>query len=458
MRPLFRSRSLSLLLALGLAAGGMTAGTVGRAKANPSLLFDLATGEVLEHSQAFRRWHPASLTKLMTAYVVFRALDAGEVTLQSPIRMTRHAASMPPAKMGFKAGSVLTLDNALKSIMVKSANDVAMAIGENVGGSEKAFAARMNAEAQRLGMTGSHWVNPNGLHDPRQYTTAHDLALLVRAIRTEYPQYAAYFSIDGIVFGKTVIKTFNTLMGKYPGADGMKTGFICPSGFNLIGTATRDGRTLAAIVLGEESPATRAEHAAALLDAGFEPAPPKPSPASTTAPPAPAVPQPVTLAMLQPYGEGREAATDMRDTVCRPKPKAPPAEAAQPSEASPEKAEDAALPNYQPRLEVVTLGGATGPVPKGMLDAAGRMKEDVPLPIWRPDLPPPPGSEPVAQNAAPADTREASAPAPSLAQGGKPGTGSAAAETMPTAPLGFTEPAKERFGGPLPLRSTNAPS
>jgi D-alanyl-D-alanine carboxypeptidase len=453
MRSAAKRRGLRLfpfLAALALGAGA--------AAAQPALLFDVGTGEVLAHQEAFRRWHPASLTKLMTAYTVFRAIDAGDVTLQSPIRMTRHAASMPPAKIGFKAGSVVTLDNALKIIMVKSANDMAMAIGENVGGSEKAFAGRMNAEAQRLGMTGSHWVNPNGLHAPDQYTTAHDLALLVRAIRLEYPQYADYFSIDGIVMGKTTIKTFNTLMGKYPGADGMKTGFICPSGFNLIGTATRSGRTLAAIVLGEASPAERAEHAVELLSAGFEPAPPAPAAAFAGAP-APAVqPQPVTLAGLQPYGDKREEAADMRDTVCRAKPKASEAKGEKPDE-EPSEADAkpglAELPNYQARIEVVTLGGATGPVPRAMLDAGGGVKEDVPLPLWRPDRPPPPGAEPLARAAPAASAPEATA------QGDK---GGAEAEGIAAEPLGFSdsspspysgaplgllpEPLQERFGGP----------
>ncbi len=381
-----------------LLAATVLGGGIVTAQAQPSLLFDVKTGEVLQHQEAFRRWYPASLTKLMTAYVAFRAIDAGELTLQSPIRMTRHAATMPPAKMGFKAGSVLTLDNALKSIMVKSANDVAMAVGENVGGSQEAFAARMNAESRRLGMVGSHWVNPNGLFDPEQYTTAHDLALLVRAIRTEYPQYAPYFNIDGIVVGKTVIKTFNTLMGKFPGADGMKTGFVCPSGFNIIGSATRNGRTLAAVVLGESSPQVRAEHAAELLTAGFAPkpaAPAQPIAASAfaagaqTPPASTAAAAPIFLATLQPYGENRDAPTDMRPVVCGAKVKTEQSEAPKPPET--QAPAPAVVENIgrELRLEKVALGNAAGPVPKAMLDAAGQVKEDVPIPSWRPDLPPP---------------------------------------------------------------------
>ena len=233
------------------------------------MLFDLGTGKVLAHQDAFRRWHPASLTKLMTAYVTFRAVAAGELALDSPIKVTKHAAAEPPSKMGFKAGSVMTLDNALKMMLVKSANDIAMAVGENVGGSEEAFVARMNAEAQRLGMSESHFVNPNGLHSPEQYTTARDLALLVSAIRNEFPQYAPYFSIEGIKAGKKKLMSYNMLVGRYPGADGMKTGFVCASGFNMIGAATRGDKTLVAIVLGEKSAVGRTDIVAALLDRGF---------------------------------------------------------------------------------------------------------------------------------------------------------------------------------------------
>ncbi|TIT87331.1 MAG: D-alanyl-D-alanine carboxypeptidase, partial [Mesorhizobium sp.] len=158
---------LNLLLAGALALPVLS----GAARANPVVLFDLKSGKVLEHQDAFKRWYPASLSKLMTAYVTFRAIAAGEVALDSPIKVTKHSAGEPPSKMGFKPGSVMRLDNALKMMLVKSANDIAMAVGENIGGSQAAFADRMNAEAARLGMVGTHFVNPNGLYSPDQYTT-----------------------------------------------------------------------------------------------------------------------------------------------------------------------------------------------------------------------------------------------------------------------------------------------
>ncbi|THF57435.1 D-alanyl-D-alanine carboxypeptidase family protein [Ollibium composti] len=366
--------SRRLAVAGALAAVALTAS--GPALANPSILFDLGSGQVIEHEEAFKRWYPASLSKLMTAYVAFRALQAGEAALDSPIKVTKHAAAEPPSKMGLKPGTVLRLDTALKMMLVKSANDIAMAVAENIGGSQAAFAERMNAEAARLGMVGSHFVNPNGLFSPEQYTTARDIAVLVAALRRDFPQYAPWFSIEGLAFGKKTIPNYNLLIGRYDGADGMKTGFVCPSGFNQVGSATRDGRTLVAVVLGEQTAISRAEAAARLLDVGFA----GPTKGSTT------------LASLQPYGD-TETATNLRDVVCHKK------TAAEQSEAPPAKT-DAEKPKspYQqklvhPTLVAVSIGGATGPVPKAMLDAAGNQYADVPVPGWRPDLPPPVGFE-----------------------------------------------------------------
>ena len=377
---------LNLLLAGALALPML----VGAARANPVILFDLNSGKVLEHQDAFKRWYPASLSKLMTAYVTFRAIQAGEVALDSPIKVTKHSAGEPPSKMGFKPGSVMRLDNALKMMLVKSANDIAMAVGENIGGSQAAFADRMNAEAARLGMTGTHYVNPNGLYSPDQYTTARDLAVLVTAIRTDFPQYAPWFSIQGLAVGKKAIPNYNLLIGRYPGADGMKTGFVCPSGFNMIGSATRNGRTLVAVVLGEKSAISRAETAAKLLDQGFD----TPAAGSTT------------LAALQSYGDTLTP-NDMHDEICKKKPKEEQSEAA-PTVA----AKDAPKSPYQvkldhPTLIAVGLGGATGPAPRAFVDQASQDYADVPLPSWRPDKPAPAGAEPAATASAAAQGDQA---------------------------------------------------
>jgi len=370
---------LNLLLAGALALPVFA----GAARANPVVLFDLKSGSVLEHQDAFKRWYPASLSKLMTAYVTFRAIQAGEVALDSPIKVTKHSAGEPPSKMGFKPGSVMRLDNALKMMLVKSANDIAMAVGENIGGSQAAFADRMNAEAARLGMVGTHFVNPNGLYSPEQYTTARDLAVLVTALRTDFPQYSPWFSIEGLAVGKKAIPNYNLLIGRYPGADGMKTGFVCSSGFNMIGSATRNGRTLVAVVLGEKSAVSRAEAAAKLLDHGFD----TPVAGSTT------------LAALKPYGDTLSP-NDMHDEICKKK------AAEEQSEAAPEvAAKDAPKSPYQvkldhPALVAVGLGGATGPAPKAFVDQVDQNYADVPLPSWRPDRPAPTGAEPVATGTA----------------------------------------------------------
>lgn len=362
------------VLRRGWLLGAMIAGMAlpGPALAKPSIVFDLKTGEVIEHQDAFQHWHPASLTKLMTAYVTFRAVAAGELALDSPIRMTKHAAAEPPSKMGFKAGSVMTLDNALKMMLIKSANDIAMAVGENVGGSEEAFVKRMNAEAARLGMSGSHFVNPNGLHSPGQYTSARDLAVLVSAIRNEFPQYAPYFAIQGLKAGKKKLMSYNMLVGRYDGADGMKTGFICASGFNMVGSATRGGRTLVAVVLGEGSAVGRTDVAAALLDQGFQ-ATGKQNP---------------TLASMPAYGLANAAPLDIREEICSKK---KPAEA-QSEAAGEHEGQTVKSPWLEkllnPKLVEVGLGGATGPVPLAMRDQDGNEYADVPIPTPRPDYTP----------------------------------------------------------------------
>jgi len=261
------SKSLKILCT----AAALSALTLSAALANPSIAVDVATGKVYSAQDPFQRWYPASLTKMMTAYVTFRALQSGQMTLESPVKMTVNASKEPPSKMGYRPGSVMTLDTALKIMLVKSANDVAVAVAESVGGSESAFVQRMNAEAQRVGMSGSHFANPNGLHDPNNYSTAHDLAVLGVQLRREFPQYAHYFGTEAIDTGdgKKPQANYNILLGRFDGADGMKTGFVCASGFNLASSATRQGRTILAVVLGADRQETRAVQAAQLMTDAF---------------------------------------------------------------------------------------------------------------------------------------------------------------------------------------------
>jgi D-alanyl-D-alanine carboxypeptidase len=172
--------------------------------------------------------------------------------------------------MGFPVGTTVTLDNALKMLMVKSANDIAITIAEGVAGSVENFADQMNAQSRRIGMTQSHWVNPHGLPADEQITSARDMAMLARVVLREFPEYNYYWSLPGIRYGKRIMRNHNNLMGRYVGIDGMKTGFICASGFNVVATATRDGKRLIAVVMGSPSPAVRAVKAAQLFERGFQ--------------------------------------------------------------------------------------------------------------------------------------------------------------------------------------------
>lgn len=239
------------------------------ARAEATLLIEADTGKVLQADNATYPWHPASLTKLMTAYVTLYNVKQGRITLDTLLTVSPNAVMQAPSKMGFKAGTQVTVDNALKMMMVKSANDMAVVLAEGVGGSIDGFSAQMNATAQRLGMTQTSYVNPNGLPADGQITSARDLGILARAIIRDLPEYEYFVHLPGIKFGRRITMNFNKLLGRYPGADGMKTGFICASGFNLVASATRNNKRLIAIVLGASSSKQRAIKAAQLLEKGF---------------------------------------------------------------------------------------------------------------------------------------------------------------------------------------------
>jgi D-alanyl-D-alanine carboxypeptidase len=264
--PIHRLRPL-FLAAAAIAAFALTGAS--RAHAEAQLLVDADTGKVLFAENATYPWYPASVAKLMTAYTTLRAVKEGRLRLDSLLTVSRNAVAQQPTKMGFKEGTTVTVDNALKMLMVKSANDIAVVLAEGVGGSIAGFADQMNANARRLGMTQTHYVNPNGLPAEEQITSARDLALVARALIREFPQYDSYWHISAIRYGKRVFRNYNTLIDRYPGADGMKTGFICASGFNLVATATRNGKRLIAVILGSYSSAVRAQKAATLLERGF---------------------------------------------------------------------------------------------------------------------------------------------------------------------------------------------
>ncbi|MDJ0513181.1 MAG: D-alanyl-D-alanine carboxypeptidase family protein [Methyloceanibacter sp.] len=240
------------------------------AKASPALVFEPYNGTVFYAEDPDTLWFPASLTKMMTAYVAFHALRNGEVTLDTPAIVTKNALSEPPTKLGLPVGTSMTLEKAIRVIIVKSANDVAVMVAETVGGTEEAFIDRMNEAAKRLGMTSTQFANPHGLPNAQQYTTARDLARLARALIIEFPEYSDIFAQKSVSVGKRQLRSHNGLLRTFNGADGMKTGFICDSGFNIIVSATRDGRKLVAVVLGEPSTRVRNARAAQLLENGFK--------------------------------------------------------------------------------------------------------------------------------------------------------------------------------------------
>lgn len=235
------------------------------AHAIPQLLIDMRTNEVLFEEDAGQPWHPASLTKLMTAFIAFEAIAEGRMSLNTPVIVSANALSAPPSKIGAPVGTAYTMEDALYLLIVKSANDIAIAIAETVSGSEPAFIAEMNAMAARLGMTATNYVNPNGLHNPGQITSARDLAVLALTIRLRHQQYAPMFATESVRLGEARLRSHNNLLTHFNGTTGMKTGYVCASGLNIVATVERQGRSLMAIVLGGSSGRERAELAAQMV-------------------------------------------------------------------------------------------------------------------------------------------------------------------------------------------------
>jgi D-alanyl-D-alanine carboxypeptidase len=271
--------------------------------------------------------------------------------------------------MGFKAGTQVTVDNALKMMMVKSANDMAVVLAEGVGGSIEKFADEMNAASKRLGMTQSSWVNPNGLPADEQITSARDMAILARAILRELPEYEMYWHIPSIRFGRRIMRNTNGLIGRYPDADGMKTGFICASGFNVVATATRGGRKLIVVVFGSRSGMVRSEKAAQLFEKGF-----------SAGGLSWLMPSLGTVENLQPVAA---APPNLRDEMCGPHRKRPAAEE-EDSEALQASNDVDPSSAYAGTLQSLR-GRVAGPL-------LGPLQASVPIPVWtglRPTSPQP---------------------------------------------------------------------
>jgi D-alanyl-D-alanine carboxypeptidase len=259
---------------LGLFAAVLVIGFVGYSQAAhagyAAIVVDPTTGEVLSNVNADEQNYPASLTKMMTLYLTFQALQSGKLKVDQELPVSTWAASRAPTKLGLRAGQTISVNDCILGMVTKSANDAATVVAEDLGGTESHFADMMNAQAALLGMRSSHFANANGLPDPNNLSTARDLAKLAMALYHDFPQYSHYFATKEFVFRGQLIRGHNNLMDRYPGMDGLKTGFTDASGFNLASTAVRDGQRLFAVVLGGRTARARDNLMARLLDDGFD--------------------------------------------------------------------------------------------------------------------------------------------------------------------------------------------
>jgi D-alanyl-D-alanine carboxypeptidase len=288
-----------------------------------SILIDAQTGQILSENNADALTYPASLTKMMTLYLTFKALNEGRLRLDTRLPVSAWAASQPPTKLGLRAGDTVSVRSLILGIVTRSANDAAVVLAEGLAGSEPAFAEEMNAEARRLGMTRTVFRNASGLPNPEQKTTARDMAQLALALYRDFPRECGFFATKEFNFRGTEIVGHDHLLNWYPGVDGIKTGFIRASGYNLATSAVRNGHRLIGVVLGGATWAARDREMAALLDRGFAaldattpavarietPAPARPAPlAAATPTPQRTVATPAALPAARPIAAERGAA------------------------------------------------------------------------------------------------------------------------------------------------------
>ena len=254
-----------------------------------AIIVDAESGSVLFDSNSGARTYPASLTKMMTLYLLFEAIEAKQVKLDDMLPVSAHAAVQPATDLGLRPGQSISVEKAILGLIVHSANDVAVVVGEALGGTESQFAAMMTKKARQLGMTSTQYRNASGLPDPGQITNARDVAILARALITRFPGYYPYFATESFTYGGRVYTTHNHVVENYPGADGLKTGYIRASGYNVATSAIRNGRRIIAVVMGGRSAYARDAQMMALLDQGFALATtaPKTLVASATLPQAP---------------------------------------------------------------------------------------------------------------------------------------------------------------------------
>jgi D-alanyl-D-alanine carboxypeptidase len=258
-------RAIALFAALCAA----TLSSESRADRYAAFVADMETGEVLHARRADAPRYPASLTKVMTLYMTFEALEAGDLALDDVLTASAEAASRPASELGLAEGDTLSVEEAIRALVVQSANDVAVVLAEHLAEDEILFAAAMTERASALGLTSTRFMNASGLPDPRQRTTARDMARLAYAMHRDFPQYWPYFAETEFAWNGRTHHNHNSLVGRVDGVDGLKTGYIRASGFNVAATAERDGRRLIAVIMGGASPAVRDAHTRELIEAGF---------------------------------------------------------------------------------------------------------------------------------------------------------------------------------------------
>ena len=235
-----------------------------------SYVVDADTGEALAGLNEETRNYPASLTKMMTLYLMFDRLKSKKWTLASKLDVSRRAARQPASRLGLRAGTTITVEQAILALVTKSANDVATVVAENISGRERNFALKMTAKARSLGMSKTTFRNASGLPHRAQLSTAKDMSILARSLLRDFPEFYHYFSTASFTFNGVTHSNHNKLLKTYPGTDGFKTGYIRASGFNLVASATRDGRRIIGVVFGGRSSSHRNRHMAKLLDKGFD--------------------------------------------------------------------------------------------------------------------------------------------------------------------------------------------
>jgi len=297
------------VLALAISAAILLAGAPAQAR-YASIVVDFETGKVLHETNADTRNYPASLAKMMTLYLAFEALQSGDLTLDQQLNISRRAAGMPSSKLGLRAGKKISVKNVILALVTKSANDAAVVMAEALGGKEYKFAQLMTKKARALGMAKTRFRNASGLPNRSQVSTARDMAVLARALIRDYPEFYELFSTPKFTYQGKTHNNHNRLLRYYEGTDGIKTGYIRASGFNLVASAVRNGRRVIAVVFGGKTPRSRDRHIARLMDTAFAqmgsigvakiPAPPAPKPVQVvadlaTAPTDAAAPEPLDI-------------------------------------------------------------------------------------------------------------------------------------------------------------------